>query len=112
MNHSPSTVPTDTLPSRAAAVAEEAIQGSRQTALDALDGLSGAVHGLEGRATHLQQRGEQAWGQVRHSAAHAGASARQYIQAEPVKSVLMAAGAGAALMALVGLLMRGPRHPR
>jgi ElaB/YqjD/DUF883 family membrane-anchored ribosome-binding protein len=112
MNHTPFATPTDTLPSRAAAAAEEAIHGSRQTALDALDGLSGAVQGLEGRANHLQQRGEQAWGQVRASAVHAGASTRQYIQAEPVKAVLMAAGAGAALMALVGLLVRASRHPR
>ena len=43
---------------------------------------------------------------LRDSARRASDNTLDYIQAEPLKAVLMAAAAGAALMALVGLLAR------
>jgi ElaB/YqjD/DUF883 family membrane-anchored ribosome-binding protein len=43
---------------------------------------------------------------LRDQAMRAGTNTTHYIRAEPVKSVLMAAATGAALMALVSLLNR------
>lgn len=44
--------------------------------------------------------------QLQHKAARASDSTVKYIRNEPVKSVLIAAAAGAALMALANLLLR------
>ena len=48
--------------------------------------------------------------QLQHKAARASDSTVKYIRNEPVKSVLIAAAAGAALMALANLLLRS-RNP-
>lgn len=48
--------------------------------------------------------------QLRAQASHAGDSVVKYIRREPVKSVLIAAAAGAALMALVDLMLRTRRR--
>lgn len=47
---------------------------------------------------------------LRRQALQASDSTRDYIRDEPVKSVLIAAATGAALMALVGLLTRSRDH--
>jgi ElaB/YqjD/DUF883 family membrane-anchored ribosome-binding protein len=49
---------------------------------------------------------------VRSAALNARDSASHYIQERPVSAVLMAAGAGMALMLVAGLLMRGSHRSR
>ena len=49
---------------------------------------------------------------VRNAALHARDSASQYIQHKPVSALLLAAGAGMALMLVAGLLMRGSSRSR
>jgi ElaB/YqjD/DUF883 family membrane-anchored ribosome-binding protein len=83
----------------------------------------GNNHSLDSAASStplLQQAGEQAsalaqrgldalhegTASLRSSARHASDSTAEYIQAEPLKAMLMAAAAGAALMGLVSLLAR------
>lgn len=44
--------------------------------------------------------------QLRSKAEHAGDLTVRYIQSDPIKSVLIAAATGAALMALLGLVSR------
>lgn len=62
------------------------------------------------QATALTQRGIDAvrdtTRQLRESAQHASDRTVTYIREEPVKSMLIAAAAGAALMALAGLVRR------
>jgi len=48
--------------------------------------------------------------QLREKAAYAGDDAVHYIRHEPVKAMLIAAAAGAALMALVSLFSRSRNH--
>ena len=95
---------------RAALSADHAIQSTQTAANHALEGLSASVNGLQANAEGLSQRGQDAWRQgvqqVRDGTRQASESTRHYIQAEPVKAMLIAAGAGAALMALVSLLSR------
>jgi ElaB/YqjD/DUF883 family membrane-anchored ribosome-binding protein len=55
---------------------------------------------------HGLQRARETSQQVRDTAARASAGTVNYIRHDPVKSVLIAAATGAALMALVGLLTR------
>lgn len=79
----------------------------------ALDGISNQVHGLQAQASRLGQQGLNA---VREQSQHLRDSAHQasdhtlhYVRAEPVKSLLIAAATGAALVALIGLMSRS-RH--
>jgi ElaB/YqjD/DUF883 family membrane-anchored ribosome-binding protein len=51
-------------------------------------------------------------GQLREKSLHAKDSASNYIQHEPMKSVLMAAAVGAGLMALVALFTRNNHNGR
>lgn len=104
---------------QAALSAEQALEGTRRMADAAMDGLSGSVEDLRGvaspaigrmaeRASDLAHDGLDA---VRQGSQRLGASARRagdatlnYVHHEPVKSLLMAAATGAALMALVSLM--------
>ncbi len=108
-NYDPSSATTTVL-GRAAQTADHAIQATQTVANHALDGLSDSVSSLQASADKLSQRGQDAWSQgvrqVRDGTRQATESTRHYIQAEPVKAMLIAAGAGAALMALVSLLAR------
>lgn len=108
-NYDPSASTTSLL-GRAAQSADHAIQATQSAANHALDGLADSVGGMQASAESLSQRGHDAWSQgvrqVRDGTRQATESTRHYIQAEPVKAMLMAAGAGAALMALVSLLAR------
>lgn len=71
---------------------EEAGDKSRDMAHRAVEAVRGGTHQLHDKASH------------------AGDSVVKYIRREPVKSVLIAAAAGAALMALVDLMLRTRRR--
>jgi ElaB/YqjD/DUF883 family membrane-anchored ribosome-binding protein len=112
---------------QAAQGAESAIRSTQRVANDALDNLSNSVEGVRakampaisrvaGEAEQLARRGIDA---VRDSSAHLRDQAMRaqdktvgYIKEEPVKAMLIAAAAGAALMALVALLGRSSNAPR
>lgn len=106
---------------QAGIAAEQAIQATQHVAQDALDGLSSGVQDLRNQATPmLQKAADRASSMAHHTvdairdqslrlrdqAERATTQTTHYIRAEPVKSVLVAAAAGAALMALVNLLRR------
>ena len=68
------------------------------------------VSSLQEQTSQLAQRGIDAVHdsalQLRDKAQHSTDATVQYIQREPIKSVLIAAAAGATLMALIGLMNR------
>lgn len=99
--------------------ADQAIKATQQAASDALESLTVALQDLSHKATPtLERAGERVSSvahrgldrvhetthQLRVKAQHASESTVNYIRDEPVKSVLMAAATGAALMALVSLV--------
>lgn len=98
---------------RAAQRSDDAIQAGTDAAHHALDGLSQSARQLQADAGHLSQRGLDALREstrhMRDSAHRAGERTVGYIHDEPVKSVLIAAAAGAALMVLLGLTGRSRR---
>jgi len=71
---------------------EEAGEKSRAMAHRAVEAVRGSSHQLHDKASH------------------AGDSVVKYIRRQPVKSVLIAAAAGATLMALVDLMLRSRRR--
>ena len=104
-----------------AQTADNAIRSTQHLANSALDSLAGSVQDARHEAAPLLNRaGEQASAlaqrgvnavrdsslRLRDSAVQAKDGAVLYIKDEPLKSMLIAAAAGAALMALVGLLSR------
>jgi ElaB/YqjD/DUF883 family membrane-anchored ribosome-binding protein len=90
-----------------------ATQAGTDAAHHALDGLSQSARQWQADAGHLSQRGLDALRngtrEVRQGAQRAGERTVGYIQEEPVKSVLIAAAAGAALMLVLGLTGRSHR---
>jgi ElaB/YqjD/DUF883 family membrane-anchored ribosome-binding protein len=105
---------------QAAQAADNAIRSTQRLANDALDSLAGSVQDVRHDAGPLLNRaGEQASAiaqrgvtavrdgsqRLRDGALQAKDGTVMYIKDEPLKSVLIAAATGAALMALVGLLM-------
>lgn len=86
-NHN-STSQTSPIADGAAHSADAAIESTKRVANDLLDSVRNTSH------------------QVQESALRASKSTVQYIKEEPVKSILIAAATGAALMALVGLMSR------
>ena len=112
---------TNLLADRASSTAKDAIKSTQGAVNDALDSLSGSVQELRDeakpaiarisdQATALAQRGADAVRDgsqlVRDSARQASDRTVSYIRDEPVRSVLIAAATGAALMALVSLMAR------
>ena len=106
---------------QAALAADGAIRSTQHLANSALDSLAGAVQEVRHdvtplfdraseQASALAQRGVNAVRdsslRLRDGAVQAKDGAVLYIKDEPLKSMLIAAAAGAALMALVGLLSR------
>jgi len=77
---------TDALVHQASHAADQAIRSSQRAADDALNSLTKAMHDL------------------RKKADRASDNTVSYIRHEPVKSVLIAAATGAALVALISLL--------
>ena len=115
------------LAGQAAQGAESAIRSTQRVANDALDSLSDSVEGarakampalsrVAGDAEDLARRGINAVrdgsAQLRDQAVRASDKTVGYIKDEPVKAMLIAAAAGAALMALVALLGRSNNGPR
>lgn len=115
------------LTGQAAQGAESAIRSTRRVANEALDSLSDSVEGVRakampvisrvaGEAEELARRGITAVrdgsAQLRDQAVRAGDKTVGYIKDEPVKAMLIAAAAGAALMALVALLGRSNNGQR
>lgn len=111
----------DNLADHAALSADQAIRSTQRVTNDALNSLAGTVQDLRHQASPLLQRAsDQASAlaqrgvdavldgsqKVRDQARHASDSTQDYIKAEPIKAVLIAAATGAALMALVGLMSR------
>ena len=84
--------------------ADAALDTTRNAASHAVDSMGRAVeHGME--------RMRETSHHVRDTAARASEGTVNYIRHDPVKSVLIAAATGAALMALVSLLTRASgRH--
>ena len=83
--------------------ADTATNAAQHAASQALNTINLAVEqGLD----RVRETGHQ----VRESAARASEGTVNYIRHDPLKSVLIAAATGAALMALVGLLKRPNSH--
>jgi ElaB/YqjD/DUF883 family membrane-anchored ribosome-binding protein len=87
----------NTLAEHAAHSADHALNSSKRVATDMINDLS---HSVRDTSQHLQD-----------SALRASHNTVKFIKDEPVKSILIAAATGAALMALVGLMSRSS-HPR
>lgn len=111
----------DQLTQQAANKAEHAISATQRTTDAVLDQLQDGVNALRGdapgalsRATAKvealtsqgMEQARQIAGSVRDRAEQTGDQTVRYIRDEPVKSVLIAAAAGAALAAVVGLLVQ------
>jgi len=109
------------LADQAAKSADQAIRSTQRVANEALDGLAGSVQDLRQQAAPLFNRvGEQAGAmaqrgvdavldssaQLRERALKAQDNTVSYIKDEPIKAMLIAAGAGAALMAMLSLMTR------
>ena len=83
--------------------ADSAINSAQHAASQAVDSVGRAMdQGME----RMREGGQQ----VRDSAARASQGTVNYIRHDPIKSVLIAAATGAALMALVSLLTRTNHH--
>ena len=111
----------DDLAGRAAGQADRAIDatkratsGALSSMQDSVDSLRTAVPGAIGRAVaqvdDLTRRGmekaRETTAEVRSQVTHASDRTVDYIRDEPVKSVLIAAAAGASIAALIGLMSR------
>lgn len=101
--------------------AQHALSAAQSTANNALDGLSGNVQEMrnyagplianaQSHAHDLLQSGRDSVRNASHQLTDAARHARDgtvsYVKEEPVKSMLIAAATGAALMALVGMMSR------
>jgi len=111
----------ESMAGQAADKSEEALEAARRAAdgaLDALhdkvDALQDLIPGLFGRAAarvddltrRSIERARRTSSEVRDRAVQAGDMTVGYIKDEPVKSILIAAAAGAAVALLVGMLTR------
>ncbi len=118
---------TSSAAERASESADSALKASRRVANQTLDSLESNVDAardslqptiarLASQAESLARRGLDAVrdgaGQVRERAQTMGDMTVRYVKDEPVKSVLIAAAAGAALMALLSMVQssRRDRH--
>ncbi|URI09184.1 hypothetical protein MW290_26835 [Aquincola tertiaricarbonis] len=109
---------------QAAKSADSAIRSTQRLANESLDQLSDKIHELRdtavpainrlaSEAETLARRGldtvRERSAQIRERAVRVSDNTVGYIKDEPVKSMLIAAATGAALMALVSLLSRSSR---
>lgn len=113
--------PIQTLSDDAAAVARSLANSTERAAHQGIDRMAESLDGARSHTSAalkqfahdtetLAHRGMDAMrdgaGQLREKSSHAKDITTTYIQHEPVKSVLMAAAVGAALMGLVALLSK------
>ncbi|MDD5030163.1 MAG: hypothetical protein PHH58_11785 [Rhodoferax sp.] len=93
---------------QAAESVDQTIQSTQQVANDALEALTQAMQELRHQAMPLLERGadslHQTTHQLRVKAERVSENAADQIRHDPLKSVLIAAATGAALMALVNLV--------
>ena len=116
--------PTNNLADHAAQSADQAIKSTQRMTNEALNSLSSTVQDMREQAAPLLNRvSEQAGAmaqrgvdavrdssdQLRERALRASDTTVSYIKDEPVKSMLIAAATGAALMAMLSLMTRS-RH--
>jgi ElaB/YqjD/DUF883 family membrane-anchored ribosome-binding protein len=98
------------LADQAAHSADNAIKSTKRVANDVLDDLADGVQDARDQASALVQRGmdsvRETTQHLQESAQRASHSTVKFIKDEPVKSILIAAATGAALMALIGLMSR------
>jgi ElaB/YqjD/DUF883 family membrane-anchored ribosome-binding protein len=87
------------LAEKAVQTAEVALENTQRAASGMLDGM---VHALD----QSVEQAREASHQLRASAERASQGTVNYIRHDPVKSVLIAAATGAALMGLISLLTR------
>ncbi len=87
---------------------ESGIEKLREAAPSVLSRAAAQVEDITRRS---MERARETTTQVKHQMVKAGDRSVDYIRDEPVKSVLMAAAAGAAMVALIGWLSR-PRGDR
>lgn len=128
-NTTPSTSTTayDSMAQQATDKADQAIDNARKVADGALDSLQerashlaavapGTLSRIAAQIDELTQRGVEraklATETAKEQASRAGDRTVSYIKDEPVKSVLIAAAAGAALAALIGMMARTKRVER
>jgi ElaB/YqjD/DUF883 family membrane-anchored ribosome-binding protein len=115
---------SSTLVAQVSDSADQAIKSTQKAANEALASLSNAMQDLRRQATPVMahaadsvsqfaQRGvesvRETSHQLRRKAGQASESTVNYIRDEPMKSVLIAAATGAALMALISLLSHSSR---
>ncbi len=86
--------------------ADKAIQSAETAFANTQHAASEALHGIGHAMDHSLVRAHDAGMQLRDAARHGSQGASSAIRHDPVKSVLIAAATGAALMALVSLLTR------
>jgi ElaB/YqjD/DUF883 family membrane-anchored ribosome-binding protein len=104
------TAPTPDLASRAANSADQAIESTRHAVNGALDGLAGGVHDLRDQASPMLDRASERIGAATEYGLQrlrtGSEQASGYIRHDPFKSVVIAAAAGALLMAVFHLMGR------
>jgi ElaB/YqjD/DUF883 family membrane-anchored ribosome-binding protein len=91
-------------------VANEALNSLSDKVQDARDQAAPVLNRVAAKAEELARRSAEAMrdssAQIKERAVRASDATVGYIKDEPIKSILIAAAAGAALMALVSLLSR------
>ncbi len=112
-----STDQTSPLLEQASHSVDHAIRATQQAANGAVDEVAGSLQDLRHktvpmleRASAMAYRGMDKAQQLRIKAEQASDTAVNYIQHKPIKTVLIAAAAGAALMALMSLAVRTRDH--
>ena len=121
MFNTQTTEPTNTLADQAANTATDAIKSTQRAANSTLDSLTNTVQDLRKQAAPLLNRAAESANaylqqgldavhdgsdKVRAQARSASVRTVNYIKDEPVKSILIAAAAGAVLTALVQIASR------
>lgn len=106
-------------PEQATGLTDQAIKSTQRAANEAVDSLADAMQSMRHQAAPLLDRATEQVNMLAHrgmdsvretshhlreKAQHASDSTVNYVKDEPVKALLIAAAAGAALVALVGLL--------
>jgi ElaB/YqjD/DUF883 family membrane-anchored ribosome-binding protein len=91
--------------------AEDTVKQSQNLANNAVDGVQEALQDMSRQGAPLLDSFKDSSHQLRVKAAQASDDTVNYIKHEPVKSMLIAAATGAALMALISLFTsRRDRH--